>query len=127
GGNTRIRIRGYGSINASNNPLYVVDGVVLTSGISTINPNSIESIDVLKDASATAIYGTRGSNGVLLINTKRGQEGESTITYDGYVSVGQMARKQDVLNAEEFLEVEELAYENVQKYDPVGWENGIYT
>src|SRR5690625_4028615 len=127
GGGTRIRIRGYGSINASNNPLYVVDGVVQTSGISTINPNNIESIDVLKDASATAIYGTRGSNGVILITTKRGREGESTITYDGYVSVGRMARKQDVLNAEEFLEVEELAYENVQKYDPVGWENGIYT
>lgn len=127
GGQTRIRIRGYGSINASNEPLYVVDGVVQTAGISAINPNNIESIEVLKDASATAIYGTRGSNGVILITTKRGQKGESTITYNGYVSVSQMARKQDVLNSEEFLRVEEIAYQNAQKYDPTGWENGIYT
>src|SRR5699024_7671173 len=63
GGRTEIKIRGYSSINASNDPLYIVDGVTLTSGMSSINPNNIESIQVLKDASATAIYGTRGSAG----------------------------------------------------------------
>src|SRR5699024_3580687 len=120
-------IRGYGSINATNDPLYVVDGVVQTTGISTINPNNIESVEVLKDASSTAIYGTRGSNGVVLITTKRGQKGESTFSYDGYISISQMARKQDLLNSDEYLRIEELAYENAEKFDPVGWENGIYT
>src|SRR5699024_1772733 len=127
GGRTRIRIRGYGSINASNNPLYVVDGIVLTSGISTINPSNIESIEVLKDASATAIYGTRGSNGVILITTKRGERNESTVSYNGYVSVGTMARKQDLLSSEEFLRIEEQAYENAKKFDPTGFKNGKYT
>src|SRR5699024_7850853 len=127
GGGTRVRIRGYGSINATNDPLYVVDGVVQTTGISTINPNNIESVEVLKDASSTAIYGTRGSNGVVLITTKRGQKGESTFSYDGYISISQMARKQDLLNSDEYLRIEELAYENAEKFDPVGWENGIYT
>src|SRR5699024_6993588 len=103
GGGTRVRIRGYGSINATNDPLYVVDGVVQTTGISTINPNNIESVEVLKDASSTAIYGTRGSNGVVLITTKRGQKGESTFSYDGYISISQMARKQDLLNSDEYL------------------------
>ncbi len=126
GGRTRVRIRGYSSINASNEPLYVVDGIILTSGISTINPNTIESIEVLKDASATAIYGTRGSNGVVLISTMRGQEGGSQVSYDGYISVGTMARKQDVLTSEEFLAIEEQSYINAEKYDPVGFENGIF-
>lgn len=70
GAATQIRIRGIGSISAGSGPLYVVDGFP-TSGIETLNPNDIESIDVLKDASATAIYGSRGSNGVIIINTKR--------------------------------------------------------
>lgn len=127
GGRTEVRIRGYGSINASNNPLYVVDGVVMPRDVATINPNNIESIEVLKDASATAIYGTRGSNGVILITTKRGEEKESSISYNGYVSVSNMARKQDLLNSEEFLDIEEQAYENAEKFDPTGFENGIYT
>src|SRR5699024_4863836 len=89
--------------------------------------NNIESVEVLKDASSTAIYGTRGLNGVVLITTKRGQKGESTFSYDGYISISQMARKQDLLNSDEYLRIEELAYENAEKFDPVGWENGIYT
>ncbi len=79
----QIRIRGIGSISAGASPLYVVDGFPMES-IQTINPNDIESIDVLKDASATAIYGSRGSNGVIIINTKRGKEGKASITYDTY-------------------------------------------
>lgn len=126
GGRTRIRIRGSGSINASNDPLYVVDGVVLTLDIATIDPNDIESIEVLKDASATAIYGTRGSNGVVLITTKRGRRNSNQITYNGYTSASTMARKQDVLTSEEWLYIEEQAYANAQKYDPVGWANGRY-
>jgi TonB-linked SusC/RagA family outer membrane protein len=79
----QIRIRGIGSISAGGGPLYVVDGFPMES-IQTINPNDIESIDVLKDASATAIYGSRGSNGVIIINTKRGKSGQPSITYDAY-------------------------------------------
>ncbi|MEO5998160.1 MAG: TonB-dependent receptor [Chitinophagaceae bacterium] len=79
----QIRIRGIGSISAGVDPLYVVDGFPLSS-IQNLNPNDIESIDVLKDASATAIYGSRGSNGVVIINTKRGKSGKATISFDTY-------------------------------------------
>ncbi|WP_090608777.1 SusC/RagA family TonB-linked outer membrane protein [Parapedobacter koreensis] len=79
----QIRIRGIGSISASGSPLYVVDGLP-TASIQSLNPNDIERIDVLKDASATAIYGSRGSNGVIIINTKRGKAGQTVISYDTY-------------------------------------------
>lgn len=125
GGRTRVRIRGFSSINAATDPLYVVDGVILTSGISSINPNDIETIDVLKDASATAIYGTRGTNGVIIITTKRGSK-DGKITYDSYFSMSSLARKQDVLNAEEFLYIEDQAYINAQKFDPAGFASGKY-
>ncbi|RZL16763.1 MAG: TonB-dependent receptor [Hymenobacter sp.] len=121
-----IRVRGYSSILAGNDPLYVVDGVFWTAGITTLNPNDIESIEVLKDASATAIYGAQGSAGVVLVTTKRGRKG-STISYDSYASVNTLARKQSVLNARDFLATEDLAYQNVQKYDPAGWAAGKYT
>jgi TonB-linked SusC/RagA family outer membrane protein len=120
-----IRVRGYSSILAGNDPLYVVDGVFWTAGITTLNPNDIESIEVLKDASATAIYGAQGSAGVVLVTTKRGRKG-STISYDNYASLNTLARKQDVLNARDFLATEDLAYQNVQKYDPAGWAAGKY-
>ncbi|MGZ5255702.1 MAG: TonB-dependent receptor plug domain-containing protein, partial [Flavitalea sp.] len=79
----QIRIRGVGSISAGGDPLYVVDGVPMNS-IQAINPNDIENIDVLKDASATAIYGSRGSNGVVIINTKRGKAGKTVFGFDHY-------------------------------------------
>ncbi|WP_461138123.1 TonB-dependent receptor [Spirosoma pomorum] len=125
GGNTNIRIRGFSSINATNNPLYVVDGIIWAAGIDALNPSDIESIDVLKDASATAIYGTRGANGVILVTTKRGRKGGS-VSYDTYVSGSTLARKRDVLNAREFLDLEDRAYQNVAKYDPTGWAEGKY-
>ncbi|RFZ85284.1 SusC/RagA family TonB-linked outer membrane protein [Mucilaginibacter terrenus] len=127
GGATKVRIRGYTSLNASTNPLYVVDGVVWTEGGNAINPNDVESIDVLKDASSTAIYGTRGANGVILVTTKRGARGGAgTVSYDSYVSVSKMAKKLDVLNAKEFLAIEDQGYANIQKFDPVGWAAGNY-
>ncbi|UOQ69793.1 SusC/RagA family TonB-linked outer membrane protein [Hymenobacter volaticus] len=126
GSSPTIRVRGYGSINAGNNPLYVVDGVFWDAGITSLNPNDIASIEVLKDASATAIYGAQGSNGVILITTKRGKKG-TQISYDAFVSVSQIARKLDVLNAREFLATEDLAYQNIQKFDPTGWAAGRYT
>jgi TonB-linked SusC/RagA family outer membrane protein len=120
-----IRVRGYSSISAGNDPLYVVDGVYWRQGITTLNPNDIESIEVLKDASATAIYGAQGSSGVVLVTTKRGRKG-SVVAYDSYVGLSTLARKQHLLNAKEFLATEDLAYQNIQKYDPAGWAAGTY-
>jgi TonB-linked SusC/RagA family outer membrane protein len=127
GGDTKIRIRGYSSINASTDPLYVVDGVIWTEGGSSINPNDVASIDVLKDASSTAIYGSRGTNGVILVTTKRGSSKKGgTVSYDGYGSIGVMAKELKVLDAKQFLAVEDQSYANIKKYDPVGWAAGKY-
>jgi TonB-linked SusC/RagA family outer membrane protein len=135
GGRANVRIRGFSSINSSNNPLYVVDGVQLPVGnqeqasqaIDFINPNDIVSVEVLKDASSTAIYGARGANGVILITTKRGKSGDGQITYDADFSVPTVGPNfPKVLNAREFLAVEDLAYQNMEKYDPVGWAEGRY-
>ncbi|HTI58122.1 TonB-dependent receptor [Mucilaginibacter sp.] len=127
GGETKVRIRGYSSINTTTDPLYVVDGVVWTEGGSSINPNDIASIDVLKDASSTAIYGTRGANGVILVTTKRGGGKKGgTVSYDAYGSISNMAHEIPVLNAKEFLAVEDQSYKNIQKYDPAGWAAGKY-
>ncbi|MBD1394736.1 TonB-dependent receptor [Mucilaginibacter sp. ZB1P21] len=127
GGDTKIRIRGYSSINTNTDPLYVVDGIVWTAGGNAINPNDVASIDVLKDASSTAIYGTRGANGVILVTTKRGAKNRpSTVSYDAYVSVGRMAKEIPVLNSKQFMAIEDQAYANIQKYDPAGWAAGNY-
>lgn len=132
GGRANIRIRGASSVSVSNNPLYVIDGVILnavdlqngSTPIDYINPNDIASIEVLKDASSTAIYGARGANGVILVTTKRGTAGGGKVTYDTDVSLGYAPKKLPVLNAKEFLAVEELAYANAEKYDPAGWATG---
>ena len=133
GGRTTVRIRGFSSINSSNNPLYVVDGVMLPQGtgdqfsnpIDYINPNDIVNVEVLKDASSTAIYGARGANGVILISTRKGKAGESRVTYDSQFSVNTIGpNKPQVLNAKQYLATEDLAYANMAKYDPVGWAAG---
>ncbi|MBC7921542.1 MAG: TonB-dependent receptor [Ferruginibacter sp.] len=123
GGRTAIAIRGFSSLNASNAPLYVVDGIIWTNGISAINPNDIASIDVLKDASATAIYGTRGSNGVIMVTTKRGSQEGNQLSYNAYVSISKLPedRKADVLNSSEWLSLEEEVYNNAEKFDPAGF------
>ncbi len=135
GGRTTIRIRGFSSINSSNNPLYVVDGVMLpqgnqnqfTNAIDFLNPNDIVSVEVLKDASSTAIYGARGANGVILISTKRGKSGEGQVTYNVDFSVPTIGpNRPQVLNAQEFQMVEDLTYKNSEKYDPAGWAAGKY-
>lgn len=100
GGEVKIRVRGSNSINSSNDPLYVVDGVALFSaGLSDINVNDIESIEVLKDASATSIYGSRGSNGVVLITTKKGKADHSKIEYNSFVSFSTVRKKYDLIDA----------------------------
>lgn len=83
-------------------------------------------MEVLKDASATAIYGARGANGVIIVTTKRGSKTGGQVSFDSFISIGEMVRKLDVLNSEEFLQVEMNSYNNAQKYDPVGWANGKY-
>ncbi|MGS0527260.1 TonB-dependent receptor plug domain-containing protein [Zobellia nedashkovskayae] len=126
GGKSNIRIRGNSSVSLSNDPLYVVDGIILVSSglgnnsspIDYINPNDIASIEVLKDASATAIYGSRGANGVILVSTKRGSNSGGKISYDSYYSLGNLSRKVDVLNSEQFLMIEEVAYQNAENMMP---------
>ncbi|GAB3929034.1 TonB-dependent receptor [Larkinella terrae] len=103
GSNPTIRIRGNRSINASNNPLYVIDGIPTDVNINDFNPNDIESMEVLKDASAVAIYGSRGANGVILITTKRGKEGKTVLSYDGYYGVKKAKKDLNLMNGEEFV------------------------
>ncbi len=133
GGRTTVRVRGFSSINSSNNPLYVVDGVMLpqgnmnqfTSAIDYLNPNDIVSVEVLKDASSTAIYGARGANGVILVTTKKGKSGEGSVTYNADFSVNVAGpNKPQVLNAKQYMAVEDLAWANMAKYDPAGWAAG---
>ncbi len=135
GGRTNIRIRGFSSINSSNNPLYVIDGVMIpinnqtqaSQAIDYINPNDIVSVEILKDASSTAIYGARGANGVILVTTKRGTSGGGKVTYDADFSVPTIGPiRTKVLDAKEFLAVEDLAYRNMEKFDPAGWAAGKY-
>lgn len=135
GGQTNIRIRGFSSINSTNNPLYVVDGVILPVGtqnqnsnaIDYINSSDIASVEVLKDASSTAIYGARGANGVILITTKRGTASGPRITYDANLSVNTIGpNRVEMLDANEYLEVENLTYDNAKIYDTAGWRAGNY-
>lgn len=114
GASTTIRIRGGNSIQGDNEPLYVIDGVPFKNGgaesgssfnvLSTLNPADIESMTILKDASSTAIYGSRGANGVVIINTKRGRAGKTMITFDTYYGTQEVRRKYPVLNAREYAE-----------------------
>ncbi|WP_375436461.1 SusC/RagA family TonB-linked outer membrane protein [uncultured Hymenobacter sp.] len=124
GGNFRpgetpaIRIRGNRSVRASNEPLYVVDGIPLAqgSGLNDFNPQDIQSVEVLKDASATAIYGSRGANGVVIVTTKRGQEGKFTLNYNNYFSIDKASRTLDLFNGGEFLELQREANRNTNTY-----------
>ncbi len=102
GADISISIRGAGSFNASNSPLYVVDGVSMESSDVVISPSEIKSIDVLKDASSTAIYGSEGANGVVIITTNRAEAGSTKITYSGSASIQTPIRLYDMMNAEQF-------------------------
>lgn len=116
-GGVSVKIRGTGSITAGSEPLYVIDGFPVSAGdrgqtnlasgnpLNSINPNDIESIDILKDASATAIYGSRGSNGVVIITTKSGKSGKGKITLDAYTGLQKVTKELDMLDADEFAEL----------------------
>jgi TonB-linked SusC/RagA family outer membrane protein len=113
----RIRIRGNRSINASNEPLYVIDGIPLSaSEVTAINPNDIASIEVLKDASATAIYGSRGANGVILITYKEGKKGKTSINYDVSYASGKIHSTTDWMNAGELLNWQRQSHINGGTY-----------
>ena len=159
GGATSIRIRGASSVTGSNEPLYVVDGVPFVGNgqtiagfdwaggangqnkvnpLSTINPSDIVSIEVLKDASAAAIYGAQAANGVILVTTRRGQKGEAKVTYDGYMALQQLPNKLDMMDLPEYAEYEnqiadELERSKNQSYlDPsilgrgTDWQNEVF-
>lgn len=106
GGGISMRIRGGNSIQGGNEPLYVIDGFPLSNESSpTINPNDIESIDILKDASATAIYGSRGANGVVIITTKRGRSGKTSFQFESYYGVQKVRKKLDLLDATQLAQL----------------------
>jgi len=150
-----VMIRGKRSITASNDPLYVIDGVPVTGGLGEISPADIESMEVLKDASATAIYGARGANGVILISTKQGKSGKTVIDYNGYVGAQTILNELEFWNGPDYAEYTRESYRNTTnsaiRYnsdvadrdqdlacpgftrDPsimesvmMGWENGTY-
>ncbi|GAB3908457.1 TonB-dependent receptor [Larkinella knui] len=117
GNSPSIKIRGLGSISAGNGPLVVIDGQPLNSGdlangggLNLLNPNDIDKIDILKDASATAIYGSRGANGVVVVTTKRGKSGQSRLSLDYYTGVQQITKKMDMLNSQQFAEFSKEAF-----------------
>ncbi len=137
GGSIKIRVRGSSSINRSNDPLYVVDGIVRESGLDGINTDDIQSIQVLKDASSTAIYGSRGSNGVVMITTKTGNVGERLITFDAQISTASVYKTYDILspfeyatayreikNPNAFTEQEMTAYKNGTA--GIDWQDEIF-
>ncbi|ALW83967.1 SusC/RagA family TonB-linked outer membrane protein [Hymenobacter sedentarius] len=102
--NVQIRVRGGGSITQDNSPLYVVDGIQVENALSVISPQDIASVDVLKDASATAIYGARGANGVVIITTKKGRDGKVVVSYNGFAGVRQLARKLDLMKPADYVD-----------------------
>src|SRR5690606_30826930 len=154
GSGFEVKIRGQNSIMAGNNPLYIIDGVpydsqslgsrnssgtIIPGGnispLNAINPAAIESIEVLKDADATAIYGSRGANGVVLITTKKGKQGKTNFTIGSSTGIANITRKMDLLNTEQYLEMRREAFVNdgittypATAYDVNGtWDQNRYT
>ena len=112
-----ITVRGQRSIDASNGPLYVVDGMTIQNGgIENINPADIESIEVLKDASSTAVYGSRGANGFVLVTTKKGKEGKLSLNYSGTVTFSKLSNVSEMMGAAEWLKYSRYAYYNAGAY-----------
>lgn len=147
GSGSMIRIRGIASLSAGGDPLYVVDGIPITQDyfitgnrgafnnnpLASINPNDIESIEILKDASAAAIYGSRGANGVVIITTKRGKLGKPVFEFSTKLGISEPARKLDLLNSREWLQLYQEAHENDGGVGPaslpggVSWEDALST
>lgn len=125
GANMSFRIRGAASINAGNGPLIVVDGFPTTSGLETLSPDEIASITVLKDASASSLYGSRAANGVILVTTKQAKNGQKSIDFSSYVGVTKVTDqgKPDLMNPQEFAQYKKEWYEDAAKYE--GYTAGV--
>jgi TonB-linked SusC/RagA family outer membrane protein len=126
-----VRLRGYTSMLGGSDPLYVVDGVIGVP-ITSISPNDIETIDVLKDASAAAIYGSRGANGVIIITTKRGKSGKTTVTFNNYISMATISKKLDLLDAQGYRDQVsrikgDAAFGDLQRFPKDASGNGYNT
>ena len=120
GGSSNIIIRGIGSFGnggASTTPLYIIDGVMSNAGLDVIAPSDIESIEVLKDAASTAIYGSRASNGIILVTTRKGKTGKASITFNTNIGIQNLINKQKVLNASQFKEILDAATDNTYLWD----------
>lgn len=132
GGGVKIRIRGANSVNASNEPLYVVDGVALSGvGLQDFNVNDIESMEILKDASATAVYGSRGANGVVIVTTKRGKTGGVKIDYNTFLSFNKPMKTYELMEANTYAKVANLTaganvFPNVGTYQTTDWQERIF-
>lgn len=118
GEEANIRIRGNRSLRAINDPLFVIDGIPVTTGLNDLNIYDIETIEILKDASATAIYGSRGANGVILISTKRGNTGKAQINYNGYFGIQQASRIIEMMDGSEWMELVREANRATSKTTP---------
>ncbi|WP_299576973.1 TonB-dependent receptor [uncultured Sunxiuqinia sp.] len=126
GGESMVRIRGIGSVN-NNDPLYIIDGVPTTGGLSKINPNDIESMSVLKDASSSAIYGVRAANGVILVTTKRGKAGKPVLRFDARYGIQRTINSLDLLNSQEYGDLLWLESKNLGlEVGDEGWGNSQY-
>lgn len=104
GSGAKVRIRGTTSINKSSDPLYVIDGIISSSGLDGLNPQDIQSMEILKDASSTAIYGSRGANGVILVTTRSGEEGRARVTFNAKIGLSSVRKDYDLLNAYEYAQ-----------------------
>ena len=124
GESASVVIRGKRSISGSSDPLYIVDGIPVVGGINEISPSDIETIDILKDASATAIYGARGSNGVILITTKKGKAGKTQVDYNGYVGFQTVLNQLEYMDGAAYAETVRESYRSTGKYlsDKPSWE-----
>lgn len=129
GGNLNLQIRGRRSIGASNSPLIVLDGVIFGNSFSEINPEDIQSIEVLKDASSAAIYGSRGANGVLLITTKKGKSGKAKISYNNYFGLDQAVNIPEMMSGARFyqLKTERFGQGSITATEQNSFDNGIST
>ena len=118
GGDASVRIRGFGTIN-NNSPLYIVDGVPTESGLSRMNPNDIESMTVLKDASSSAIYGARAANGVIIITTNRGKKGAAKLTFDARYGIQRTTNQLSLLNTQQYGELVWMEFQNDKFLNPL--------
>ncbi|EJW96101.1 TonB-dependent receptor plug [gut metagenome] len=126
GAGARIRVRGTTSINKSSDPLFVIDGIISTSGLDGLNPQDIQSMEVLKDASSTAIYGSRGANGVILVTTRNGETGRPRIHFDAKIGLSQVRKDYDLLNAYEYAQAlnDVRGAGTIPENDLIAYQNG---